>query len=168
MLANKQSQKSTRSAKDHVEEDKQEGEEEEEEEEKRYMDMGIGVGVDMDVDMDKLAKGGWQGKKGKKGGKAGKGKRAEEKQAEEKKYVFILVIFFMNLIGFAKLPLEKNGPSPKSKGKKIWYILIQSINILNYTEPEKQLCRKMLMSRPLREVQSQLGMFKSLIYFFSY
>src|SRR5271168_3094023 len=30
--------------------------------------------------------------------------------------------FFVNLIGFARLPLEKNGPSPKSKAKKIQYI----------------------------------------------
>jgi hypothetical protein len=38
--------------------------------------------------VDKPAKGGRQGKKEKKGGKAGKGKRAEEKWAEEQKYVF--------------------------------------------------------------------------------
>ena len=46
------------------------------------------VDVDVVMDVDKPGKGGWQGRKEKKGGKARKRKRAEEKQAEEKKYVF--------------------------------------------------------------------------------
>ena len=126
-MDNKRSRKSTRSSKGQVE-DEQKGVEEEED--KRVMGMGMGVDVDADadVDMDKPAKGGRQGKKEKKGGKAGKGKRAEEKQAEEKKVqIHLICFFFVNSIGFSRLPLEKNGPGPKSKAKKIWYFLILSI-----------------------------------------
>ena len=88
------------------------------------VDADMGMDVDVDVDMDKPAKGGRQGKKEKKGGKARKGKKAEEKWAEEKKVCIHLIHFFCQ---FARLPLEKNGPSLKSKAKKIWYVLIHSI-----------------------------------------
>ena len=58
--------------------------------------MDMAMDVDIESDMDKLAKGGRKGKKEKKGGKAGKGKRAEEKRAEEKK--FVIIFFFNKLI----------------------------------------------------------------------
>jgi hypothetical protein len=119
-----------------VEEEEKEEKEEEEEKEKEEEEMQMeedgeekeeereNMGMDMDVDVDKPAKGGRQGKKGKKGGKAAKGKKAEEKRAEEKKSVFFF-FFFGKLIrnfGFTRLPLEKNGPSPKSKARKLRYI----------------------------------------------
>ena len=80
------------------------------------------VDVDVVMDVDKPGKGGWQGKMEKKGGKSRKRKREEEKQAEGKKYVFDWINFFGNLIGFARLLLEKNGPSPESKAKEMQYI----------------------------------------------
>ena len=97
VLGNKRSRRSTRLTKDKLEEEEEndddeeeeEEQEKEEEEEEKGLDVDMGMGMDVDVDMDKRAKGGRQGKKDKKGGKAGKGKRAVEKQAEEKKYVFI-------------------------------------------------------------------------------
>ena len=61
-------------------------------------------------------KGGRKGNKEKKKGKAAKGKRAEEK-----KFVLIFQFFiylFHNLILIFRLPLEKNGSSPRSKAKK--------------------------------------------------
>jgi hypothetical protein len=130
VVGNKRSRRSTRLNKDEMEEedklkeeeDEEEDEEEEEEKEVEDEDKREDVGtmdVDVDMDMDKPVKGGRQGKKEKKGGKAAKGRRAEEKRAEEKKYVFILIIFFRKFNRIARLPLEKNGPSPKSKAKKL-------------------------------------------------
>ena len=88
---NKRSRRSTRLTRDEVEE----------------------VEEDMSMDVDKPVKGGWKEKKEKKGGKA-----AKEKRAEEKKFFFFFP-FIVILIGFTRLLLEKNGPSPRSKAKKI-------------------------------------------------
>jgi hypothetical protein len=101
VMGNKRSRRSTRLTKDELEEQEEEEEEVEEEVEAGGGDMDVdadmGMDVDVDVDMDKPAKGGRQGKKEKKGGKAGKGKKAEEKWAEEKKYVFNLILFFCKI-----------------------------------------------------------------------
>ena len=84
------------------------------------MDMDVDVDVVMDV--DKPGKGGQQGKKEKKGGKAGKESGQRKSGQRKKSMSSIELIFFGNLIGFARLLLEKDGPSPKSKAKEIRYI----------------------------------------------
>ena len=97
VMGNKRSRRSTRLTKDELEEQEEVEEEVEAGGGDMDVDADMGMDVDVDVDMDKPTKGGWQGKKEKKGGKAGKGKKAEEKRAEEKKYVFNLILFFCKI-----------------------------------------------------------------------
>jgi hypothetical protein len=155
-----------------MEEEKEEKEEKEEEKEEEEEREDMPVGMDVDMDVDKLAKGGREGKKGKKGGKVARGKRAEEKRAEEKKSVFFFFFFSVNLFGFNRLPLEKNGPSPKSKAKKLRYLILflfcaVSLHHTRRTAVQKDADVKALESEGVRSKPTGYVQFIYLILFLS-